>query len=250
MEQKKIWSRMKKWIRPASRGPAADDPLLRSSSVESVAAPKSTVQASEAEHATGGGVLARLRRNDPAVEKLQQGYLQVIDLVESIQKHQQRQDTHAVEISSSLSRMADTLSAIDAGGREQAQKLLNIADELRAANQQAEKWSETFSEIPRLAEAQRQTLTDVARQMEAVGERDSQMAQSLDSFREAVTSLGDATTASTVAVKSLQMSTLESHERAAVLMREQNKRFMMLFVISLVLVATAIVTGLIALWGR
>ena len=224
--------------------------MLGSASVRSAVAGEEESGVADAGRRAVGGVLSRRRRNDTVLEKLQEGYLQVIDLVDSMQKHQQRQDTRAMEISSSLSRVAETLGTIESSGRDQARTLARIADELGAGNERSARWEEALSEFPQMAEAQRRALSDVAHQMEAAGQRDNQMVQSLESFREAVTSLGDATTASSVAVKSLQMSALESHERTAALMKEQNKRFTMLFVVTLVLVATAIVAGLIALWGK
>ena len=224
--------------------------MLGSASVRSVVAGEKESDGADTGRQAVGGVLSRRRRNDTVLEKLQEGYLQVIDLVDSMQKHQQRQDTRAMEISSSLSRVAETLGTIESSGRDQARTLARIADELGAGNERSARWEEALSEFPRMAEAQRQVLSDVAHQMEAAGQRDNQMAQSLESFREAVTSLGDATTASSVAVKSLQMSALESHERTAALMKEQNKRFTMLFVVTLVLVAIAIVAGLITLWSK
>ena len=250
MEQKRLWSRMKEWIRPGARGLGGDGSLLGSASVRSAVAGEEESGGANAGRRAVGGVLSRRRRNDTVLEKLQEGYLQVIDLVDSMQKHQQRQDTRAMEISSSLSRVAETLGTIESSGRDQARTLARIADELGAGNERSARWEEALSEFPQMAEAQRRALSDVAHQMEAAGQRDNQMVQSLESFREAVTSLGDATTASSVAVKSLQMSALESHERTAALMKEQNKRFTMLFVVTLVLVATAIVAGLIALWGK
>ena len=242
-----IWPRMKAWFRNGSRKRGSDGSLQGTGSDPIMDFADDTVDPAANRHVAGAGLLKR-RRNDAVLEKMQEGYGRVIELVDSIQKHQQQQDARAVEISSSLSTMAATLNAIDTTGKDQAEKLASIATELHVGNERSARWENALSEFPRVADAQREALSAVARQMEAVGQRDDQMSQSLESFQEAVTSLGDATTASGVAFSNLQMSTLENQERTTTLMKEQNKRFMMLFVVTLVLAGVAIAAGLIVLW--
>jgi hypothetical protein len=242
MERTKYWSRRKDWLKNGARK-SGDDSFKPQGVATHVDGEDDPGDADAPMH-----MLSKRRRHDTMLEKLQEGYIQVVGLVDAIQKHQQRQDAHAQEICSSLSQMADTLNQIDVAGREQTEKLARIAEELRMGNERSVRWEEAIAQLPKMAEAQRESLSTVARQMEAVGRRDEQMSQSLDSFRDAVTSLSDASMASGVAVKNLQMSTLEAQERTAALVREQNKRFTMLFVVTLILAAVAILSGLLAIW--
>ena len=240
---------MKDWVTRQGGTPDEVNPELADGSV---AVNESAEPAtSAADRLPGvGGLLSKRKHNDAVLEKLQEGYAQVIDLMSSIQEHQRSQDVRATEISNSLAQIASTLSSVESGESYRAETLTRIADELHAGNERAEHWEDVITEFPKMAETQREALISVARQMEAVGSRDSQLAQSLESFRDAVSSLGDATTASSVAVKNLQMSALESHDRTAALMKEQNKRFVMLFVVTLVLVAVSVTTAVIALWNN
>ena len=51
-------------------------------------------------------------------------------------------------------------------------------------------------------------------------------------------------------MKDLQLSSLEQHERTAQLIREQSRRFTMLFVVTVVLALVGIVAGIATLWPK
>lgn len=175
-----------------------------------------------------------------AAEQLQNASQRLVDLVDSIQRHQTAQDQRASEIADSLMRMAETLSDIREKNTDQIDTLARVADQLTASNERAARWEERIADLPDIVASQRDAVLTVARQMEGAGERDEQFLKSLSSFEDAVGSLGDATTASSVAIKNLQLSTLESDERIATLLKEQNKRFMMLFGVTILLVLAAV----------
>jgi chromosome segregation ATPase len=237
MEQRKLWSRMKGWISSRSREDAVDGGGSASGQAGQPGDGRADVTA-----------LSRRRRNEIAIERLQDGYDKVVELIDSIQKHQQQQEARAVEISSSLAQVAQALETIESTDERQGETLGRIADELRSANERAAEWGQAVSRLPPIVESQRESLEGLNRHMEALGQRDEHLTESLGSFREVVSSLSDATTASSVAIKSLQMSTIEGDERIAALMREQNKRFNMLFGVTLALVVIAILFVSIAWW--
>ncbi len=238
MAQKKLWSRMKGWMRPRDAAVPSRDEHTDS---QVITEPKPADPVAS--------VPSRGRRNEVALERLQEGYSKVIELVDSIRQHQDRQDERATEISASLSQVAGTLGNIQSASREQTDKLAMIAGELRTINERSGHWEQALMEFPETVKAQRDALGAVVAQLETAGERDGQLAGSLETLRVAVSMLGDATTASSVAVKSLQMAALENQERTVTLMQEQNKRFVMLFVVTLVLALAAIVTGVVGLWS-
>jgi chromosome segregation ATPase len=197
-----------------------------------------------------GAVALVPRRPDPALVKLEEGYNKVIDLIDAIKRHQQAQQERAAEVTDSLGQAASTLERIDATNRQQADQLAIIIEESRAGAQRTARWEDALGEFPKMAEAQREALAHVVRQLEQASRRDVELAGSLDSFRAAVQTLGDATTASSVALKDLQRASLEQQERIASLVGEQNKRFTMLFAVTLVLAATGIVAGIVSILQR
>ncbi|HNO77283.1 MAG TPA: hypothetical protein PKN33_04405 [Phycisphaerae bacterium] len=268
MQNKPFLTRLKGWFQPGygvdstdvmdapktdqgSKSASSDATPSKPRTIEQWSGPaqaataQATGQASE--RSADNVQLGSLSASQNKLEKLQDGYLQVIELVETIRKHQDRQDERAVEFSTSLSSMASTLAEIQKGNNKQVDQLASIADELRAGNKRGDHWQEVLAEFPKTAQAQREALLSVTRQMEAVGDRDDKMTGSLDSLREAVTALGDATTASSVAVKNLQMTAIEDSERTADLLEAQNKRFSMLFAVTVTMTVIALITGVVAI---
>ncbi|MCB9850045.1 MAG: hypothetical protein H6817_05010 [Phycisphaerales bacterium] len=229
MSETKLWSRMTSWMKPSARSKPANDRGDGAPDDESVSLSLTS------------------RRPDPTLARLEEGYAKVIDLVDAIKRHQQEQELRAAEVSSSLVNIATTLECIDQAGQRQADSLELIAEQVRTGNQRSANWEEALNEFPKMAEAQREALASVVRQLEEAGRRDGTLSNSLDSFRDAVNTLGDATTASSVAIKDLQLSSLEQQERTAALIKEQGKRFTMLFVVTLVLAALGICAGIISL---
>lgn len=225
MSQGKLWSRMTSWM----RSPARDGARAAAHPVDDA------------------DVVLAPRRPDPALTKLEEGYNKVIDLIDAIKRHQQGQAERAAEVTDSLTRISGTLDRLDEAGRRQADHLAAIAEEIRSAGQRAARWEDALCEFPRMAEAQRDALTAVSRQIEEVARRDTELTGSLTAFREAVVTLGDSTTASTVALKDLQRASLEQQERTATLIREQSKRFTILLVVTLVLAALGIMAAFAAL---
>lgn len=244
MSQASIWRKMRRWFdgRSLHGGPdsALSPDVLNGE-------PRDDADDAPADTHSGGGMLARRRRQELLMEELHGSYQKLVGLVDSMQGHQAMQGERAAEISSSLQRLAGTLSDIRTAGGEQAQVLARVADELKSANDRAAQWETRMGQLPALIDAQREAMASISRQMESVGERDDKLLESLHSFRETVATLGDATTSSSVAIKSLQMSALESDERIADLLKQQNKRFTMLFVITLVVVVLAATASLVAI---
>jgi chromosome segregation ATPase len=231
---------MAEWMRPSSREPHDDIGVPFGGA--------DAATATEAPVAERGGWLRR--RPDEQVAALQAGQARVLDLIDSLQAHQRRQDTRAEEISRSLGEVARTLGSVEQSGRDQVERLTRIADELRAGQERWGQAASAIAELPRYAEAQQASLAAVAQQMDGLASRDGRMSDALDSLRQAVTALGDATTASSVAIKSLQMSALENQERVAELVQTQNRRFIWLFAVTLVLVVAVGAVGLVAWMGR
>ncbi len=260
MENKRLLSRLKDWFQPGSSAsgtdvmdapsPVAesnqDEPSKQPRTIDQWSGPKREDAATPEPKPVEGMQIGSLAPGQNRLEKLQDGYMQVIELVETIRKHQDRQDERAIEFSSSLTKMASALTEIEKGNHQQVDRLGSIAEELKAGNKRGDHWQEVLAEFPKAAQAQREALISVTRQMEAVGDRDDKMTGSLDSLRDAVTALGDATTASSVAVKNLQMTAIEDSERTADLLEAQNKRFTMLFALTVTLTLVALVTGVLA----
>jgi hypothetical protein len=273
MESGRFWSRVGAWFKTAGRLPEknGDWPRLEA---DGGLSPFQVVDppATPVEDAAGDGVCetldirrdgrqgqagltheqravrlpywSRRKRNEAAIQKLQDGYLQVVGLIDAMQKHMATQDTRTSEISQSLSQLAGSLSQLPELSRRQADSLASIGQQMQAAGERTRQIEDT---LPRLAESQREMLGILGEKMDSARAIDERMLTSLDGFCGAVSSLGAASQATTSTLRQMEASALRREEQLSGLVVQQNRRFLMLFAVTTTLAAAAITSGVVAL---
>jgi chromosome segregation ATPase len=246
MEHASIWTRMGQWFKAAGRG-GQKLPKVSSDGLLDDDEAFLGGDNGEAGDTAVAAPLTRRRQREQALEKLQQGYEQVIGLVDSIHTHLQAQDERTRQIAEALTRLANTTGRIPDAAEAQSQQLATIASQLEASNDRARRWEKTLFDLPKLAEAQRETLSGIGQELQSARQSDDRMAGTLDGLRDAVHSLGESSAASTRRLESLQEAASQRDESLHHLMKEQNKRFIWLFVVTLILAAAAIAIGVLAL---
>lgn len=240
MEQVGFWSRVGHWFRNAGRGEQAHD--LPGLSPDGLLGGDQPV-------GIGGDhrpalAFSRRRRREHAVEQLQQGYQQVVGLVQSIQQHHQAQDRRADQVITALTQLAQTTARISEAAASQSDKLGEIAAQLEAGNDRARRWEQPLMDIPKLANAQREALGAIGRELQAGQEADRRMIETLEGFRQAVSTWGASSAAATEVLKDLNEATCRRDEDLNTLIAAQNKRFTWLFIVTLLLAVAAIATGI------
>lgn len=244
MEQAGFWSRVGQLFRSSRRGGPVGGALGGLSS--------DGLLDDERSHNSGdvgriGLTFSKRRQREQALEKLQEAYQQVAGLIQSILAHLQAQDRRSEQMADALTRMAETTDRISEAASAQSERLGAIAAQLETGNDRARRWEQVLSDLPKLAEGQREALSAIHQELQSSQEADRQMVETLGGFREAVTSWGESSTASTQALTELKEAASRRDEELNTLIATQSKRFTWLFVVTLVLAAAAIATGIIAL---
>ncbi|HEY3245148.1 MAG TPA: hypothetical protein VGM03_17535 [Phycisphaerae bacterium] len=258
MESGKFWSRVGSWFRSAGHLPEkngewahldSDGALSPFQVVDSPSV--GTVPDREVPHGNGHAKPAsplqhwsRRKRNEAAIQRLQEGYIQVAGLIDSLQKHMATQDARSAEISHSLSQLATSLGQLPELSRRQADSLASIGQQMHDSGERTRQIEDT---LPQLADSQRQMLTVMSERMDSARALDERMLTSLDGFSGAVTSLGAASSATTSTLQQMEASAQRREEQLSGLVQQQNRRFLMLFAVTTLLAAAAISIGVAAL---
>ncbi|MBI4581365.1 MAG: hypothetical protein HY718_16810 [Planctomycetes bacterium] len=246
-----FWSRFSGLFRKRSAGdgkarglPAVgDDGLL----LDPAEYPEPTAADAEAGSERSVNPLTRWTRREQTLVRLQEGYERVNQVVEEIQKHLAQQGERTERISSALEQLARTMGDLPGLGRQQAQTLEAIAGHIEAGNTRVHQLGEAVSELPKASRAQTETLNGIKRQLEVTGEQNLVTSQTMEKLSSAIGVLGELNATQVQALQQMNAKADDQTERLSQLVARQNRRFVMLFVVTIVLAVGAITAAILSL---
>lgn len=186
------------------------------------------------------GPLARWSKRDQTLVKLQEGYEQVTRVIQEIQNHLVTQADRSERICNSLEQLARSVNELPAIARTQTQTLETIAAHIEATGSRTRQMAESLADVPKLAKAQSESLISINRQLEIAGEQRSLTCQTLDRMGSALGTLNSSTQSQAERLKMIGDRTEQQVDLLANMIARQNRRFIMLFVVTIVLAGTAL----------
>ncbi len=196
------------------------------------------------------GALSRWTKRDQTLAKLQEGYERVTQVVEAVQKHLCEQGERTERICTALEHLARSLDHIPDSSRRQVETLQAIAGHLETTNNRTQKMAESIEEFPRVARLQSETLSGIKHQLDLTGEQNLLTSQTMDRLGTAITSLGDFNTAQTQVLRDMNSSAAQHSELLTKLIARQSRRFLMLFIVTVVLAGAAVAAAVVAIAVR
>lgn len=252
MEKQTFWSRVGHWFkrspRPVGYGPenAPAGALEPTSGVDGDI--RSAPDAASATEARGSLSRFRFSRSGPNLERLDEEYARVVNLMESIQTHLAAQAERSDIMARSLDRLAEGLAQVPDASRKHLELLSTMSEAVAAGAASAKRVEESLIQLPQLADAQRETMVSIGRQLDLSRQTSGRVADTMDQSREAITKLSEATGASTKTLQEMHQEAGVRDERAAFLLQEQTKRLVMFAWSAIGLAVVVAVVGLIALF--
>jgi hypothetical protein len=193
------------------------------------------------------GALARWSKRDQTLAKLQEGYERVTQVVEAVQKHLSEQGERTERIASALENLARTTSDLPNTTRQQVETLQAMAGHLETTNARTQQLNETMSELPKVARLQTETLSGIKRQLDMTNEQNLLTSQTMDKLGGAINSLGEFNSAQTQVLRDMGSSTVHQNELLTKLIAKQSRRFLMLFVVTVILASAAVTAAIVAI---
>ena len=191
--------------------------------------------------------LSRWSRRDQTLARLQEGYEKVTQVIDTMQKHLAEQGERTERIASSLEQLARAVADLPTSSRQQLEALEGIAGQLETANVRSHHLSEALSELPKLTRLQAETLSGMKRQLEMATEHSAIGTQTMEKLG---TTLGEISTAQTRALQEINERTAEQNHHLARLIADQGRRFVWLFVVTIILAVGAIAAAILSLTLR
>ncbi len=190
--------------------------------------------------------LSRWTKREPSLAKLQDGYERMLGLMEDIQNHMAVQGERGDRICNSLEQLAKALNDHPNTSRRQSEMLQTIAAQIETANSRNQTLVEAVSKMPELSKTQNESLGKLNRQLEVTNEQNIANNRTLDKVGSTLSSLGEANTSQSSALREMNEKTNQQNELLTKLIAAQSRRFTMLFVVTLVLASTAVIASLIS----
>ncbi|HPD30871.1 MAG TPA: hypothetical protein PLL20_12810 [Phycisphaerae bacterium] len=193
--------------------------------------------------------LARWNKRDQTLAKLQEGYEQVTRVIQEIQNHLVAQSDRSERICNSLEQLARSVNELPAIARTQTQTLETIAAHIEATGSRTRQMAESLADVPKLAKAQSESLISINRQLEIAGEQRSLTCQTLDRMGSALGTLSGSAQSQTERLKTIGDRTEQQVELLTEMISRQNRRFIMLFVVTIILAGAALTAIAFLAWS-
>ncbi|HMQ15756.1 MAG TPA: hypothetical protein PKC49_07260 [Phycisphaerae bacterium] len=181
------------------------------------------------------------------------GYERVIQLMDAMRTHFDKQDRRAEELAASVERVATTLDRLAEAQQAQNQHMSSVAENVRQAREHAATLTSSLRDVPASIQAQSELARLLARHVESASQTDGQLIKSLQHFGSAAESLRDTGAAQFEALQRLYVTDQEQKQTLVTFVREQNRRFLIGALIAAALgigtLVTLVVT-LVVLLGR
>jgi len=249
----RFWTRLAQVVRRKSRagteGPVlpavGEDGLL----VDPVEMPDALGLETEMapERTSAAGPLARWSRREQTLSKLQEGYDRLNQVIEQIQKHLEQQGERTDRICNSLEQLARSMSDLPNVGRKQVQTLEAITAQIESGNVRMQQIASAVDEVPKASRAQTETLAGINRTLEMTGEQNLVTAQTLEKLGLTLGALGESNATQIEVLKQMGSKADTQADQLGGLIARQSRRFLMLFIVTIVLAAAAITVAVLSL---
>lgn len=182
------------------------------------------------------------RRRPPSRTELRDGYHKVVDLMDGMQAHFDRQGAQAEELVSGLGRVASTLEQLAQSQARQSEYMQSIAGHANSTDAHTAALVESLRQIPASLNAQAMAMRSIGRQMESSAKADAQLLESMQQFSQVVEAVRIASASQNEILRHLHADEREQRAALTTLIRQMSMRFLVALIV-------AGVMGMIALAG-
>lgn len=253
MTMKDLWDKTSKWLAPnrASRitrfRPQVDDEGLISPEGEQ-AKPKESPSASA--DTESDKVLVKpvqTTEKQQSLEKLQEGFNNLIKQLQDINQHLNRQAMQNEELMSRIEQLPKLLESFPDLVQNQKQITQGLVEQIKAAIAKDQQFVDTVERIPMETAKQTDALVEIDHQLAAAASTDVQMVESFNKFNEALDKLNERTVSQTDGIMQMSRTFATSDRYLKYILSKQNRRFMWVFIaaIGVCVLAILILAGIV-----
>lgn len=181
------------------------------------------------------------------LEKLQAGFDKLVEQLEGINNHLNRQAAQNEELMSRIEQLPKLLESFPTVVENQKQLTEQLLEQLKTTAITEQGFIETIEKIPTETAKQTDALTDINHQLAAAADVDVQMTESLNKFNETLDKLNQSTIRHTEGIMQMSKTFAASDRYLKYIISKQRRNFIWVFITALgvCVAAILILTGII-----
>lgn len=164
-----------------------------------------------------------------SLEKLQEGFHQLIENLKGINEHLNQQVTQQAQLTKRIDELPKLLESLPGVIGNQKQTVDQLVEQLKASAFKNQQFVEAVEKIPVETGKQTDLLVDITHQLSAAAESDVSMRESFNRFNEALGKLDQSTTGQTDGIMRMSKTFAASDRYMKYLVSKQSRRFMWVF---------------------
>jgi len=182
-----------------------------------------------------------------SLEKLQAGFDKLIEQLQGINQHLNRQVSQNEELMSRIEQLPKLLESFPDLVQNQKKITEGLVEQIKAAIAKDQQFVDTVEKIPMETAKQTDALVDIDHQLAAAADTDVQMAENFNKFNDALDKLTQRTVSQTDSIVQMSRTFATSDRYLKYILSKQNRRFMWVFIaaIGVCVLAILILTGIV-----
>lgn len=187
--------------------------------------------------------IASMERRE-SVERLHDGFGQLVDQLQRINEHLSRQVAQHEELMGRVGQLPELLESLPSAVEDQRRLTAQLLEQLRRAAAKDQQFSEMVEQIPAASARQTDALIDINHHLAAAADIDVQMAEGFIKFRATLDRLSQNTVNNTEGIRQMSRTFATSDRYLKYVIAKLNKRYVWTLAVALS-VCTAVVASLI-----
>lgn len=182
-----------------------------------------------------------------SLEKLQDGFDKLVNQLQGINEHLNRQADQHEELVNRIKQLPELLESIPAMVANQKQITEQLFEQLKSAGAKNEQFIDAVEKIPSETARQTDALVDIDHQLAAAADIDVQMSENFSNFYQTLEKLDRSTSSQTDSILQMSKTFATSDRYLKYIISRQSRRFMWIFItaVSVCFVVILILTGII-----
>ena len=187
-----------------------------------------------------------------SLDKLQKGFDRLIDQLQGINEHLNRQASRHEELMARIERLPQVLESFPDAVENQKRVIEQLLEQLRGATVKNDRFMDAVAKIPTETAKQTDALVKIDQQLAAAANIDVQMSQSFNNFNETLDKLNQTSMGQTDGILQMSKTFAASDRYLKYIISKHSKRFMWIFIaaISVCTACILILTGIIIYLNR